>query len=64
MIIKIKLLALLLQISLGMLKLEKIKRLIEKINLIYQEFINYLIENDFKVLLIPSCLDHKMIINI
>ena len=53
MIIKIKLLILLLQISLGMLNW-KDKRLIEKLNLIYQEFINYLIENDFKVLLIPQ----------
>ena len=31
-------------------KIGKDKRLIEKINLIYQEFINYLIENDFKLL--------------
>ena len=35
-------------------KIGKDKRLIEKLNLIYQEFINYLIENDFKVLLIPQ----------
>ncbi len=35
-------------------KIGKNKKLIEKLNLIYQEFIDYLTENNFKVLLIPQ----------
>ena len=53
MIIKIKLLFTLTDFS-WHVKIGKDKRLIEKLNLIYQEFINYLIENDFQVLLIPQ----------